>query len=212
MSVANVVYRKEINDVRLTVYEDVNPESPRSWSNIGTMVCGHRKYKLGDRNIGADSKYRNWDEWLQGEVLRPNGGEDNVVYLPLYLYDHGGLAISTTGFGDSWDSGQVGWIYVTKRQFDKKDVHHDYELMFSEEAKKRTRELLQKEVELYNDYLQGNVYGFVLEQKKTCDCCGAVRYEEIESCWGFYGDGAIKDMKNSVAVEYQPLFAAIEEE
>ena len=28
--------------------------------------------------------------------------EDNVVCLPLYLYDHGGITMNTTGFACSW--------------------------------------------------------------------------------------------------------------
>lgn len=28
--------------------------------------------------------------------------------------DHSGLAMQTTSFNDPWDSGQVGWIYVSK--------------------------------------------------------------------------------------------------
>lgn len=34
--------------------------------------------------------------------------------MPLYLMDHSGLAMQTESFHDPWDSGQVGWIYVSK--------------------------------------------------------------------------------------------------
>lgn len=45
--------------------------------------------------------------------------EERVVMLPLYLYDHGGITINTTGFHCPWDSGQVGWIHTTvKNAFD----------------------------------------------------------------------------------------------
>ena len=36
------------------------------------------------------------------------------IMLPLYLLDHSGLAMKTTSFHDPWDSGQIGWIYVSK--------------------------------------------------------------------------------------------------
>ena len=39
---------------------------------------------------------------------------DKYITLPLYLMDHSGLAMQTTSFNDPWDSGQVGWIYVSK--------------------------------------------------------------------------------------------------
>ena len=40
--------------------------------------------------------------------------KNNVAILPLYLYDHSGLAMSTSDFGDRWDSGCVGFIYMDK--------------------------------------------------------------------------------------------------
>lgn len=44
---------------------------------------------------------------------------EKYLMLPLYLYDHSGLAMSTETFVGKavhaeWDSGQVGWIYVSK--------------------------------------------------------------------------------------------------
>lgn len=38
---------------------------------------------------------------------------EKYITLPLYLMDHSGLAMQTTSFNDPWDSGQVGWIYVS---------------------------------------------------------------------------------------------------
>lgn len=35
------------------------------------------------------------------------------LVLPLYLYDHSGLAMNTTGFSCPWDSGKVGIIFAT---------------------------------------------------------------------------------------------------
>lgn len=40
--------------------------------------------------------------------------KSKVAILPLYLYDHSGLAMSTSDFGDRWDSGCVGFIYMDK--------------------------------------------------------------------------------------------------
>jgi hypothetical protein len=36
--------------------------------------------------------------------------------LPLYLYDHGNITMSTGSFHDTWDSGRVGFIYMTKEK------------------------------------------------------------------------------------------------
>ena len=34
-----------------------------------------------------------------------------------FIYDHSGITMNTTGFSCPWDSGQVGWIYCSKKRF-----------------------------------------------------------------------------------------------
>ena len=120
----SVVYEQENDKYKLVVYLDDNAENPRDWSNICTMVCGHKRYRLGDEQADTENQYSSWQEQLEEEILKPNGGEDEVVYLPLYLLDHSGLRMNTTGFGCPWDSGQVGWIYATKDTFPDASLRH----------------------------------------------------------------------------------------
>ena len=100
--------------------------------------------------------------------------KQHAIILPLYLYDHGGITMNTTGFSCPWDSGQVGWIYCTKEDFIKETGYTEKELF--EEGKAEA--LLKGEVETYDQYLTGDVYGFVLEDEDG---------NQIDSCWGFYG-------------------------
>lgn len=190
----------ENEKARLSIYYDTNPMNPGEWDNLGTMVCWHRKYELGDEQAQNIGLYSSWDEWLENEVLIPNGGEENVVYLPLYLYDHGGITMNTTGFSCPWDSGQVGWIYTTYSEIEREFGQ------VTDEVIDKVKNILRNEVRVYDGYLRGEVYGFILEEKKTCDCCGHVEYEEIDSCWGFYGDDLINSIKEYVPREYRDLF------
>ena len=41
--------------------------------------------------------------------------------------------------------------------------------------------------EEYKAYLNGECYGFVIKELKTCECCQHVSENVIESIWGFYG-------------------------
>ena len=58
--------KTEYKGLTIDVHQDPEPESPRDWCNLGTMVCDHRRYKLGDDNgreklisdIRGSSKYR----------------------------------------------------------------------------------------------------------------------------------------------------------
>lgn len=110
----------------------------------------------------------------------------DIVIMPLYLYDHSGLSMSTSSFVGravhaDWDSGQVGFIYA---DHDAMKAWYGDHVPNREEIVKE----LTAEVETYDDYLRGNVYGFVLYENG----------EQVDSCWGFYGDGGIQAIKEYV--------------
>ena len=100
----------EKGDYRLIISIDEIPESPREWDNFGHMVTWHSRYDLGDEQPNESA-----EEWMQ-ELKETYG--DKVEIVPLYLYDHSGITMNTTGYGHMgmygyFDSGQVGWIYIT---------------------------------------------------------------------------------------------------
>jgi hypothetical protein len=114
--------------------------------------------------------------------------EDVAVILPLYLYDHSGITMNTTGFSCGWDSGQVGFIYVSRETLRK-----EYSVKrISNKIVEKATKLLIGEVETYDQFLKGDVYGFKVFKVETCDK-GCEHEEEIGSCWGFYGDNFIEN-------------------
>ena len=66
------------------------------------------------------------------------------MILPLYLYDHSGITMNTTGFSCPWDSGQVGWIYADKRR-----IEAEYGKVTPETVEK-ARQVLEGEVKSYD--------------------------------------------------------------
>lgn len=40
---------------KIKIWQDEPFESPRGWDNIGTMICWHRRYNLGDKHSFKDS-------------------------------------------------------------------------------------------------------------------------------------------------------------
>lgn len=158
------------------------------------MTCFHKEYSLGDQRAENIEKYSSWEEWLKGEVLEPNG-EDNVIFLPLYLYDHGGITIRTYPFSCSWDSGQVGWIWVTRKQVK--------EFLGEGVTDGEVREFLKEEVKIYDQYIVGDIFGYVLEGKIKCPECGHIEYDLKDSCWGFYGSESIKGMLDALSHDYK---------
>jgi hypothetical protein len=159
------------------LFQDIEPFNPRTeYDNFATMYCEHRRYDLGDKN--ADDP-RELDE-------------NSIIGLPLYLYDHSGITMNTGGFNCPWDSGQVGFIYVTKAairaEFGVKRI--------GPKLRERVLTMLRGEVETYDQYLTGQVYGFSIEKDG----------EHLDGCWGLFGyDYAAQEMKDTLAtcIEYE---------
>lgn len=212
------------------LYDD--PEnSPRKRDNLGTMVCWHRKYKLGDEHgystpedflhvmvykmctnkeiiayakaaKGAvkieksdnscsvycwrgkvkewvhEGNYEDEDELIDAIVENSWISDcesllsDKMVILPLYLYDHSEITMNCSDFNDPWDSCQVGFIYVTNE-----DIKREYGEL-SETAIEKAETVLRGEVDIYDQYLRGEVFGIITYKFD----------EKQDSCWDFYGE------------------------
>jgi hypothetical protein len=200
----NVVDTIKLEHATVEIYQDeFCDDNPREWDNLGTMVCWHSRYNLGDEKPTSDAYDFIVDlvyDFLSGsdqyEIDSVSGWSDfspemlpedtasrieklldeNYIILPLYLYDHSGITMNTSGFSCPWDSGQVGYIYVSKE-----DVRSEWGWKyFTKQRIEKIKRILRTEVEIYDFYLQNRVYGYSV----TCDICG----NDLDSCWGFYGE------------------------
>lgn len=151
-----------MDEVVVKVCQDESPSNPRvDWDNVGVMFCKHSRYDLGDKD--AEDPFVTDDDGDRD--LR----DDIAVCLPIYMYNHSGLTVSTKPFNCPWDSGQLGVIYATQETVDR-EWGGDIE---------KAKTYLKGEVEAYDHYLTGEVYGYTIETKAG---------DVIHSCWGFYGD------------------------
>jgi hypothetical protein len=158
----------EYKGYTINIVRDEYPESPREWDNLGTMICFHREYDLGDEH---DLDIEEAQKLLNGK---------DVISLPIYIYEHSGITINTTGFSCPWDSWQLGFIYVTKEK-----IRQEYGWKkITKERYNKILEYLDGEVKTYDQYLTGDVYGFQIE--KPCTSCGSG--EQVDSCYGYYGE------------------------
>lgn len=160
---------------RIDVYESV------PWETCGDEPQEYLEHE------GVDSQYL-FDILLDDltnvqcqTLLRPY-----AVWLPLWLYDHSGLTIScgerVYPYNDRWDSGCLGWIIVPKavllRETDAT----------SDTWRERGYEILRGEVEEYDQYLRGEVYGYTLYESDIPEDGEAPDWTETDnSCWGFFG-------------------------
>ena len=180
----DTIHTEERNGLTINIAQDLEPQSPREWDNLGHMICFHSRYTLGDKHNFSTDEFNGWEEM----EIDLKTQYEAVVVLPLYLYDHSGISMRTYRHGHhaSWDCGCVGFIYVTKG-----DIIKEYDKV-TKKTIARAEKVLIGEVEEYNDYLTGNVYGYIIEDKDG---------ENLESCWGFSGDyekGALKEAQSLV--------------
>lgn len=119
--------------------------NPREDDNLGTMVCFHGRYALGDRGHGLTVEAAKMAE-AKSEI-----DGTAVLLLPLYLYDHSGITMSVKPFSCPFDSGKVGFIYATYNQ-----IRKEYGVKrISKKVLEQARLRLIAEVEEYDRYLCG---------------------------------------------------------
>ena len=167
----------------LTIFQDECPESPREWDNVGTIVAWHKRYSLGDKEKFSIPEFKEYMKKIP------------MIVLPVFMYDHSGIALSTNNsqypFNDQWDSGQLGFIFITLEK-----VRKEYSVKkVNQKLRKRIIEYLNNEIEIYNQYLSGDVYGYTFK-------CGEIS----DSCWGFYGsDWKNNGLLDNIPKEYQDI-------
>lgn len=124
-------------------------ENPREYDNYCTMICFHRRYNLGDKHSFDHRNYSGWDE-MQKAIEK-----EYKFVEPLYMMDHSGLTIQRHPFGGIYgrfDSGRIGFIAV------KKDKDHSL-------RRKKTIEIMDAELESYNNYINGYEEGYYEEEE-----------------------------------------------
>lgn len=179
----NPIETRTLNGFTASLYYDPVPESPREWDNLGTMVCWHRHYRLGDED-GAK-------QYGTPQDFEEQAKSGKWLMLPLYLYDHSVLRISTTPFVGraqhaEWDSGQVGYIYMELPEvlanFGNKRV--------TPKVREKAFKSMKQEVETYDQYMAGDVYGYEITDSEG---------DHVDSCWGFFGrDYALQEMQSAL--------------
>lgn len=164
------------NNRVLKVVQDESPDSPREWDNLTKLILFGKYSHLGDKhNINAND-FDGWDE-NKTAVMKEY---DVAIIKPLYMYSHSGQTISTSPFSCPWDSGQLGWVIVTKE-----DLRNNWCLKrISKKYRQFADNVLESEIDVLDMYVRGDVYGYILVDNDE---------EDEDSCFGFYGSDITKN-------------------
>lgn len=155
---------------RIEIKLDEDPYNPREYFAKSTMALFHKRYALGDDDIPfTHEDFNSWEEMK-------NYIEKHITpaVLPVYMYDHSGITIKTTPFSCPWDSGQIGFVYMTKEKARSEEV---IKKNWTKQAIEKAKEILIDEVHTYDTYLTGEVYGYIIYDEND---------DEVDSCWGYY--------------------------
>jgi len=183
---------EEYKNYRINVDFDECPLNPRTdYDNSGTMICFHKRYMIGDKTELDSTSFNSWAE-LKDYICKEN---DIAVILPVYMYDHSGITINTSGFSCAWDSGQIGFIFITKEQ-----VRQDYSCKrISPKIKSQAEKHLQAEIITYNRYLSGESYCYSIDSidEENIDCAGGFDDQDyMIECAKELIDCLIRDIAN----------------
>lgn len=155
-------------DYTVKIYTDDYAENPREWDNMWQLVSNYRRIDLNESEFTLD------------EIAeRHKALELTHIIVPVYMYQHGGVALSLGSFVGraphaEWDSG-VGFFAIVS----KERLRHEYGVRaITEKIRECAIRVLRVEVETYGAYLNGDVYGYVIEDEDG---------NEVDSCWGLYG-------------------------
>lgn len=148
------------------IYNDPDPQY--DFDTLGTIT-----YNSSARTVvGVVPKTAEEDAQIARDVR-----DGKAIGLPVWAYVHGSATVRAAfenPFGCPWDSGRSGWVYVPM----EKALKEYGRKLPSRKFVARIREHLISEVEDFDRYLRGDVYGYEIVQD------GGV----IASCWGYYGE------------------------
>lgn len=180
---SNTAKTIQINErVVIKIEWDQDAESPANWDNVGEITYrGHGRHCLGTEGVSDDR----FDE-IERQV---ESGE--LVGIPVWAYVHSGSTIKAANsnpFSCSWDSGRSGWAYCTK----EKAIAEFGKKIMTKAVREAAIKCLIGEVETFNMYITGEVYGWIVE----------VDGEEADSCWGCYGFEYAESEARAAAAHY----------
>lgn len=181
-------YKATIEKPRLQIYFDDWAELPRDLSNLGLFLTKERNYRSPDDQYceeydimtGASKWANNTDEHVQ---LMYEYLPHIAMIEPISKYEHG-LVKYSRGVRQGFDSGVVGFYFVSKERLEEKslDAETDYQKIYN---------IIDHELKVYNQYANGEVYCFKLLDEKG---------EVIDSCGDFYD---LEEIKQYLPAEWQ---------
>lgn len=145
---------REVNGFTIEFHYDPDATSPRDDDPGVSMVLYHRQYNFPN---DAEISFSDWENLGDiGDYLTCKGA---LLVVPVYMLDHSGVSLSVRDYADSWDSGQVGFAYITPENWKNTQ---GAEWTGSGEDRAQAHRLISAEVTTYGQYVNGECYYYVI--------------------------------------------------
>lgn len=191
----------ENDRARLTIEVDEVARNPREgYEPLGTLVYQNDRSWSGDKDALPGRSCTDVEDYLYrlagryGMATEDPTNKQVLAFLEKHLilcgvdiYEH-----SSRTFKMNADPKKLfdceGIMYV-----EKEAVRKEWGVKrISKQLRETVLRNFESEIKEYAAWAEGEVYGFILEEKQPCHCgqadCEDVEWKEIDSCWGFYGD------------------------
>jgi len=175
------------SEPRLKIEHEDSPESPREWGNLGYFITQYSRYNSPDTEPHIQSVIKDAGEIAESqeqhiEMIKKilnEEGEKVIAIYPIVKYEHSGVSYSL-GTMHGFDYSNNGFYIITEKT--QKEVGTE---------KKDFEKVIKDELEVYNQWCNGEVYRFTLFDKNG---------EFVDSCGGFYD---IEDIKEYLPKEWK---------
>ena len=174
-------FKTTIEKPILTISYDNYPSSPREWSNLGYFIVISKRYNSPDKNDFLYNIIKNTGDVANNqkhhielikEEIESSINEKVLAIYPISTYEHSGINYSL-GNRHGFDYSNNGFYIVTDKTKAELGVEEkDFEAV------------IKAELEIYNQYCNGEVYRFELYDEE-----GNI----VDSCSGFYSIDEIKE-------------------
>ncbi len=192
---------QEYKGYTIKINIDEFAESPREWNNMGTMICKHNRYLLGDvkpsedyvrlgKSVREDMAmyfYRLYYENMPSTIEKYVGYANDYIeekgidlifnwidknIISLPLYLYDHSIITINTKGFSCPW-DSGQVGFIYVDINKIKKEFNWKIL-TKERKNKIKSMLKEEVKIYDDYIRGDVYRYNIPK--------------IDSCGNFYGN------------------------